>query len=720
MKKTVYITCGKVFKDCDTALEYIFDRYTPTCVQDAFGNVKEANCAAAIKRMARGEYEPVPCRLNLPQSVSLKDKMRPVRNQAFRGTCAANAGAALMEYYEGGSIDLSVQYLYERMKRCERDAYRKAAAELASGQKISDPEIAEEALGLMSGMRNRAEKEGKAVTVQDVAANLYRTKVEMDGGSTAKYVFSVLEEYGICREELWPYAREQIDEKALVTEWNNRDMPPGADEDAKRHRLCDKPYMFTSSNNVEELKKYLAGDIYHEPMPIYIGARLFADEKNCLPLENGFAKLPRIVEIQIGKAICDIDSTRAMDAQFDMSDVDPDTVEPCRTIEVFDMKRTGGHAMLLVGYEDDDSVAGGGYFIVRNSWGGDWGEAGYGKLPYAYAELFITSAATILRPPSAGLAGAVTNQDSFIPEELKPYIITADRDMKNSRGVWAISKGAKVIRDADGIAEPDNELNRRTFIAAGYSWRNANARNSTAAAVDAKTGALLPSAGPQDRGRFLSGLEAGFGKLPLKFPVLGGIKKGLLGLPEATNFKKVADLSDRFGDVLNIYSVSGKKNRFRIAAVYLSSAKDAGEKAEKARALIADYSSSRRFDQCDSTIAVVAANEEIADAVQPYDSGSDVRIVADAYSPAGGWRLSAPAKGKDDVWFEWLKRLVPNAPGQWAARLSSAWEDIAASGGNVTLEKMSARTKLPAEELKAFAGEFLAGYKIKGDKIIKS
>ena len=40
----------------------------------------------------------------------------------------------------------------------------------------------------------------------------------------------------------------------------------------------------------------------------------------------------------------------------------------------------GGHAIVLVGYDDS-----GQYFIVKNSWGQGWGEAGYFRI--AYSEL---------------------------------------------------------------------------------------------------------------------------------------------------------------------------------------------------------------------------------------------------------------------------------------------------------------------------------------------
>ena len=39
----------------------------------------------------------------------------------------------------------------------------------------------------------------------------------------------------------------------------------------------------------------------------------------------------------------------------------------------------GGHAVLIVGYDDVASR-----FLVRNSWGSDWGQAGYFTMPYAY------------------------------------------------------------------------------------------------------------------------------------------------------------------------------------------------------------------------------------------------------------------------------------------------------------------------------------------------
>jgi C1A family cysteine protease len=45
----------------------------------------------------------------------------------------------------------------------------------------------------------------------------------------------------------------------------------------------------------------------------------------------------------------------------------------------------GGHAVMAVGYDDDMEIGKcTGAFIIRNSWGEEWGDMGYGYLPYEY------------------------------------------------------------------------------------------------------------------------------------------------------------------------------------------------------------------------------------------------------------------------------------------------------------------------------------------------
>lgn len=55
-------------------------------------------------------------------------------------------------------------------------------------------------------------------------------------------------------------------------------------------------------------------------------------------------------------------------------------------------KLSGGHAIILVGYDDnkiikhkiDSKIETKGAFVIRNSWGTEWGEQGYGYLSYEY------------------------------------------------------------------------------------------------------------------------------------------------------------------------------------------------------------------------------------------------------------------------------------------------------------------------------------------------
>ena len=64
----------------------------------------------------------------------------------------------------------------------------------------------------------------------------------------------------------------------------------------------------------------------------------------------------------------------------------------------------GGHALCMVGYQSDASVPGGGYFLVRNSWGTGYASQspvapGYIRLPFAYITQYANSAYTAAVTP---------------------------------------------------------------------------------------------------------------------------------------------------------------------------------------------------------------------------------------------------------------------------------------------------------------------------------
>jgi len=234
--------------------------------------------------------------ITLPASISLAEQMSPVRNQQNRGTCVAHACAAVREYLlEKDEVkdDLSEQFLYWACKQ------------------------------------------------QDGIPNIEGTFI-----STA---MSVLEELGICPEQIWPYKPNKV-------QGNEGQGPPPitAVESAKPYRIQNGEKIWPKQ--VIALKQKLAdGKPVAFAVPVYPywltnPVRTTGDVRMPLPGEDW-----------------------------------PD-------------KKTRGHAMCLVGYVDDPMVPGGGYFVLRNSWGTIWASKGeipgYGRLPYAYMSEYGTAAYT--------------------------------------------------------------------------------------------------------------------------------------------------------------------------------------------------------------------------------------------------------------------------------------------------------------------------------------
>lgn len=79
----------------------------------------------------------------------------------------------------------------------------------------------------------------------------------------------------------------------------------------------------------------------------------------------------------------------------------------------------GGHALCVVGYDQSKK-----YFIVRNSWGNDWGQSGYFMLPFAYAT--DTNLAddfwTVRTVPNVTLAGPDAPEESQSEPETDPEL----------------------------------------------------------------------------------------------------------------------------------------------------------------------------------------------------------------------------------------------------------------------------------------------------------
>lgn len=145
---------------------------------------------------------------------------------------------------------------------------------------------------------------------------------DKDEGSVIQLAMEGLQKFGACSESVWPF------EKKLVLH------KPGSEayEEASQHRVHD---MAQVPLELEVWKQALA-----EGKPIVFGCALFSTFDDCSK-RGGVVPMPSPTDVTRGAH--------------------------------------GNHSMCAVGYNDHEKV-----FIVRNSWGADWGEGGYCYMPYDY------------------------------------------------------------------------------------------------------------------------------------------------------------------------------------------------------------------------------------------------------------------------------------------------------------------------------------------------
>ncbi|MFO0558407.1 MAG: C1 family peptidase [Polyangiales bacterium] len=178
-----------------------------------------------------------------------------------------------------------------------------------------------------------------------------------DEGSVIGSLIESLKQYGACSEATWPFDAEIVNEQPSDEAY----------QEASEFLIEDTAVVPT---RLEAWKSALA-----EGYPIIFGISLFRSfDKHRKP---GLVPMPSPRE-----------SSR---------------------------ESHGGHAMLAVGYSDQDRV-----FIVRNSWGTDWGDDGYCYIPYDYLvnERFNNGDSWIIRRVDAVAAdeGWSEDDESVLPE----------------------------------------------------------------------------------------------------------------------------------------------------------------------------------------------------------------------------------------------------------------------------------------------------------------
>lgn len=159
-----------------------------------------------------------------------------------------------------------------------------------------------------------------------------------DVGTNPALAIQLLRDEGICTEPTWPYHAE-IDKAAA----GGPPPPPEAYTEAKRRRITGFTQLpAKGSAGVSQIQSQLA-----QGKPVMIGMPIY---------EHWTGSTQGTL---LGRLRFPLPGER----------------------------QAGGHAMCVVGYRTDASAPGGGYFIVRNSWGTAWGSdnsdgPGYCHMPY--------------------------------------------------------------------------------------------------------------------------------------------------------------------------------------------------------------------------------------------------------------------------------------------------------------------------------------------------
>jgi C1A family cysteine protease len=144
--------------------------------------------------------------------------------------------------------------------------------------------------------------------------------VNEDSGAMLRNTIKAINKFGACPESIWPYDVNKFMVKPTPTCYDT----------ASRHTALS---YYQVSQNLNQMKGCLA-----EGYPFAFGMTVFASFESDELAKTGIVQLPTAEQQPIG-----------------------------------------GHAVLVVGYEDSQQR-----FMVRNSWGSDWGMSGYFTLPYAY------------------------------------------------------------------------------------------------------------------------------------------------------------------------------------------------------------------------------------------------------------------------------------------------------------------------------------------------
>lgn len=146
--------------------------------------------------------------------------------------------------------------------------------------------------------------------------------IPYDAGAVIRDGAKVMAHVGCPPETLWPYAEARFATRPKAAAY----------KEALKHRITSYA---TVPQGHDAIRATLA-----EGLPIVFGFSVYESFESQATADSGWVLMPEAGEAQLG-----------------------------------------GHAVLLVGYDDTTST-----YLVRNSWGDGWGDKGYFHMPYRYVE----------------------------------------------------------------------------------------------------------------------------------------------------------------------------------------------------------------------------------------------------------------------------------------------------------------------------------------------